>query len=174
MKIALIGNPNCGKTTLFNKITGSKNPVGNRAGVTVSVTEKAVGDNTFADLPGIYSIDKAVNEESISASYLDGNVGLILNVIDARYLSRSLYLTSQLLTLGIPVVVLLNMSEKTEKNGGKIDDKKLSSILGGPVKKLRKNEKNISMKWILPRCHFLIPPVMILSLRSCAASKSVL
>ena len=149
MKIALIGNPNCGKTTLFNKITGSKNPVGNRAGVTVSVTEKAVGDNTFADLPGIYSLDKAVNEESISASYLDGNVDLILNVIDARYLSRSLYLTSQLLTLGIPVVVLLNMSEKTEKNGGKTDDKKLSSILGCPVKKLRKNEKDFSSVFLL-------------------------
>ena len=149
MKIALIGNPNCGKTTLFNKITGSKNPVGNRAGVTVSVTEKAVGDHTFADLPGIYSLDKAVNEESISASYLDGNVDLILNVIDARYLSRSLYLTSQLLTLGIPVVVLLNMSEKTEKNGGKIDDKKLSSILGCPVKKLRKNEKDFSSVFLL-------------------------
>lgn len=144
MKIAFIGNPNCGKTTLFNKITGSKNPVGNRAGVTVSVSEKTIDNDVFADLPGIYSLKNAVSEESISASYLDGKVDLILNVIDVRYLSRSLYLTSQLLSLGIPVVVLLNMSEKTEKNGGYIDDKKLSSILGCPVKKLRKNERNFS------------------------------
>ncbi len=87
MRIALIGNPNCGKTTLFNKITGSKLPVGNRAGVTVAETEGTFGDDLIYDLPGIYSLTGSVNEETVAAAFLK-NADYVINVVDGNLLSR--------------------------------------------------------------------------------------
>lgn len=135
--IALAGNPNCGKTTLFNALTGSNQYVGNWPGVTVEKKEgqlKKHEDVTIADLPGIYSLSPYTLEEVVARNYLIGeHPDAILNIIDGTNLERNLYLTTQILELGIPVVIAINMMDVVKKNGDKIDLKQLSKRLGCPV-----------------------------------------
>ncbi len=141
MKIALTGNPNSGKTTMFNALTGRNEKVGNWAGVTVDKKEHAIKksystqENVIAvDLPGAYSMSPFTSEESITSSYVkQENPDAIINIVDATNLSRSLFFTTQLLELGIPVVVALNKSDINEKKETKIDVKALSEKLGCPV-----------------------------------------
>ncbi len=133
MRIAIIGNPNCGKTTLYNRITGSHDPVGNRMGVTVSVAEKVVGEHVLTDLPGAYSIVGGYNEETVTAKYLEEDIDIILNVVDVRFLERSLILTSQLVKKNLPTLVVLTMTDLFLKKGGNIDSVSLSEEIGLPV-----------------------------------------
>ena len=137
LKIALAGNPNCGKTTLFNGLTGSNQFVGNWPGVTVEKKEgklKGHKNVTIMDLPGIYSLSPYTLEEVIARSYLIGErPDAILNIIDGTNLERNLYLTTQLTELGIPVVVAVNMMDIVKKNGDKINIKELSRELGCEV-----------------------------------------
>ena len=137
MRIALAGNPNCGKTTLFNALTGSNQYVGNWPGVTVEKKEgklKNHDDVTITDLPGIYSLSPYTLEEVVARNYLLGeNPDAVLNIIDGTNLERNLYLTTQVLELGIPTVVAINMMDIVEKNGDKIDIRKLAKDLSVPV-----------------------------------------
>lgn len=137
VKIALAGNPNCGKTTLFNALTGSNQYVGNWPGVTVEKKEGKLKNNkdvTIMDLPGIYSLSPYTLEEVVSRNYLiNERPDAILNIIDGTNLERNLYLTTQLTELGIPVVLAVNMMDIVEKNGDKIDLDRLSSELGCEV-----------------------------------------
>ncbi|MBQ8490502.1 MAG: ferrous iron transporter B [Pseudobutyrivibrio sp.] len=137
IRIALAGNPNCGKTTLFNSLTGSNQFVGNWPGVTVEYKEgKYKGDKevTIVDLPGIYSLSPYTLEEVVSRNYLiDEKPDAIINVIDGTNLERNLYLTTQIVELGIPVVIAINMMDVVEKNGDKINANKLSEEIGVPV-----------------------------------------
>ncbi len=134
IRIALAGNPNCGKTTLFNALTGSNQFVGNWPGVTVEKKEgrlKGNKDVIITDLPGIYSLSPYTLEEVVARNYLIGErPDVILNIIDGTNLERNLYLTTQLVELGIPVVCAINMMDVVEKNGDKIDSKQLSEELG--------------------------------------------
>lgn len=143
MRIALAGNPNSGKTTMYNLLTGSNEHVGNWAGVTVDKRESSLKKNYCAtaieevvavDLPGAYSMSPFTSEESITSGYVKHeNPDAIINIVDATNLSRSLFFTTQLLELGIPVVVALNKSDITDKKETKIDVDKLSKELGCPV-----------------------------------------
>lgn len=137
IKIALAGNPNSGKTTLFNALTGSNQFVGNWPGVTVEKKEgKLKSDKTvtITDLPGIYSLSPYTLEEVVARNYiLDEKPDVILNIVDGTNLERNLYLTTQLLELGVPVVVAVNMMDVVNKQGGSINVKKLSSSLGCAV-----------------------------------------
>ena len=137
IKIALAGNPNCGKTTLFNALTGSNQFVGNWPGVTVEKKEgklKGHKDVVIMDLPGIYSLSPYTLEEVVARNYLiSERPDAILNIIDGTNLERNLYLTTQLVELGIPVVVAINMMDVVRKNGDRIDAAKLSNHLGVPV-----------------------------------------
>ena len=147
MRIALTGNPNSGKTTMFNALTGRNEKVGNWAGVTVEKKEHAIKksfstqENVIAvDLPGAYSMSPFTSEESITSSYVkQENPDAIINIVDGTNLSRSLFFTTQLLELGIPVVVALNKSDINEKKETKIDEKILSEKLGCPVIKTASN-----------------------------------
>ena len=134
IKIALAGNPNCGKTTLFNDLTGSNQFVGNWPGVTVEKKEgrlKGHNDVVIQDLPGIYSLSPYTLEEVVARGYLVGEKpDAILNIIDGTNIERNLYLTTQLIELGIPVVMAVNMIDLVRKNGDKIDLKRLSQELG--------------------------------------------
>ena len=134
IKIALAGNPNCGKTTLFNNLTGSNQYVGNWPGVTVEKKEgrlKGEKDVIIQDLPGIYSLSPYTLEEVVSRTYLvKEKPDVILNIIDGTNIERNLYLTTQLIELGIPVVMAVNMMDLVRKNGDKIDLAKLSAGLG--------------------------------------------
>ena len=134
IKIALAGNPNCGKTTLFNDLTGSNQYVGNWPGVTVEKQEgrlKGQKDVVIQDLPGIYSLSPYTLEEVVARGYLvNEKPDAILNIIDGTNIERNLYLTTQLIELGIPVVMAVNMIDLVRKNGDKIDLKKLSAELG--------------------------------------------
>lgn len=125
LKIALAGNPNCGKTTLFNALTGSNQYVGNWPGVTVEKKEgklKGHKEVVIQDLPGIYSLSPYTLEEVVARSYLVGEKpDAILNIVDGTNIERNLYLTTQLIELGIPVVVAVNMIDLVRKNGDKID-----------------------------------------------------
>ena len=137
LKIALAGNPNCGKTTLFNALTGSNQFVGNWPGVTVEKKEgklKGHKNVIVMDLPGIYSLSPYTLEEVVARNYLIGErPDAILNIIDGTNLERNLYLTTQLVELGIPVVIAVNMMDGVKKNGDKIDIKELSRELGCEV-----------------------------------------
>ena len=142
MRIALTGNPNSGKTTMYNALTGSSEKVGNWAGVTVDKKEHAIkkkyskGNRSIiaVDLPGAYSMSPFTSEESIASEYVrNENPDAIINIVDATNLSRSLFFTTQLLELGIPVVVALNKTDANAKKDNRIDVKALSEKLGCPV-----------------------------------------
>lgn len=137
IKIALAGNPNCGKTTMFNGLTGSNQYVGNWPGVTVEKKEgklKGNKDVTITDLPGIYSLSPYTMEEVVSRDYLiKDKPDAILDVVDSTNIERNLYLTTQLLELDSPVVIALNMIDVLKKKGDKIDVQKLSDELGVPI-----------------------------------------
>ena len=137
IKIALAGNPNCGKTTLFNALTGANQYVGNWPGVTVEKKEgrlKGHKDVVIQDLPGIYSLSPYTLEEVVSRTYLvKEKPDAILNIVDGTNIERNLYLTTQLIELGLPVVVAVNMMDLVRKNGDQIDAKKLGEALGCQV-----------------------------------------
>ncbi|WP_300696717.1 ferrous iron transport protein B [uncultured Clostridium sp.] len=132
--VALLGNPNVGKTTLFNSLTGSNQRVGNWAGVTVDKKEGFFDDFKIVDLPGIYAMDTFSNEEKISKEFLEnGQVDLILNIIDASNIDRNLYLTMQLKQFKKPIILAVNMINLAEKKGINIDYKKLEKLLNVTV-----------------------------------------
>ena len=137
LRIALAGNPNCGKTTLFNKLTGASQRVGNWPGVTI---DKKVGKirgsdgAELVDTPGIYSLSPYSPEEIVTRNFLlDEDPDAVINIVDATNIERNLFLTMQILDTGLPTVVALNMMDAVAKNGGSIDEKKLSEKLGCPV-----------------------------------------
>ena len=134
IKVALAGNPNCGKTTLFNCLTGSNQFVGNWPGVTVEKKEGKLKNNkeiTITDLPGIYSLSPYTLEEVVARNYLiEERPDIILNIIDGTNLERSLYLTTQLLELGIPTILAINMLDLLKKRNTRINIDKLSNELG--------------------------------------------
>ncbi|MDR1530579.1 MAG: 50S ribosome-binding GTPase, partial [Clostridiales bacterium] len=137
VKVALAGNPNSGKTTLFNGLTGSNQFVGNWPGVTVEKKEGKLRNNRdvdIIDLPGIYSLSPYTLEEVVARNYLiDERPDAILNIVDGTNLERNLYLTTQLTELGIPVVVAVNMMDIVRKRGDKINTVNLSKALGCKV-----------------------------------------
>ena len=137
LHVALAGNPNCGKTTLFNLITGQNGYVGNWPGVTVEKKEAKLSRDksvTITDLPGIYSLSPYSPEERVSRDYLmSGEPDVVIDVIDATNLERNLYLALQVVETGLPVVLALNMADLVEKNGDRIDTRALSARMGAPV-----------------------------------------
>ena len=158
MRIALTGNPNSGKTTQYNALTGRSERVGNWAGVTVDMKEspikKSFGDSKeiiMVDLPGAYSMSPFTSEESITSTYVrDENPDVIVNIVDATNLSRSLFFTTQLLELDIPVVVALNKVDINQKKGTKIDVEALSKNLGCPVvETIATDSSNAGLKQVI-------------------------
>ncbi len=142
MRIALAGNPNSGKTTVYNAITGSNEKVGNWAGVTVEKKEHVIKKTLYStseelvavDLPGAYSMSPFTSEENVTSEFIkSANLDAMINIVDATSLSRGLFLTTQLLELGIPMVVALNKADINKKKGIKVNEKKLSEQLGCPV-----------------------------------------
>ena len=140
IKIALAGNPNCGKTTMFNALTGANQYVGNWPGVTVEKKEgklkskKTKEEVIVTDLPGIYSMSPYTLEEVVSRDYvLKENPDVIIDLVDATNIERNLYLTTQLIETGVPVVIALNMADLLAKRGIKIDVKRLSMLLDCPI-----------------------------------------
>lgn len=137
IKLALAGNPNCGKTTMFNDLTGSSQYVGNWPGVTVEKKEgklRGHKDVIVTDLPGIYSLSPYTLEEVVTRNYIiDEKPDIIINLVDASNIERNLYLTTQLTEMGIPVIVALNMMDIVKKNGDRIDTEKLSAAIGCEV-----------------------------------------
>lgn len=157
MIFALAGNQNCGKTTLFNALTGSNQHVGNFPGVTVDQkmgSIKGAKNCSVVDLPGIYSIRPYTQEEIVSRDFiLDGKPDGIINIVDATNIERNLYLTLQLLELNLPMVLALNMMDEVRANGGTVNVKKLSESLGIPVIPISaaKNEgvSELADKWYM-------------------------
>ena len=140
-RFALAGNPNCGKTTLFNSLTGSTAHVGNWPGVTVDkrdgIYKKCAEPVAIVDLPGIYSLSPYTPEEVIARNYiLDEKPDCVINIVDATNLERNLYLTTQLLEMDVPIVIALNMIDEVEKAGDKLDEKELEKRIGIPVVKI--------------------------------------
>jgi Fe2+ transport system protein B len=136
MIAALVGNPNCGKTTLYNALTGGNRKTGNFPGVTVDVALGKLkgGDIEVADLPGIYSLSPFSGDEEAARAFLDGRrPDAVINIIDATNPVRSLYLTLELLEAGEPVIVALNMIDEVEESGGAVNSRRLSALLGAPV-----------------------------------------
>ena len=140
IRIALAGNPNCGKTTMFNALTGANQYVGNWPGVTVEKKEgklkskKVKEEVVVTDLPGIYSLSPYTLEEVVSRDYLlKENPDVIVDLVDATNIERNLYLTTQLIETGVPVVIALNMVDLLEKRGIKIDVARLSMLLDCPI-----------------------------------------
>ena len=150
IKIALAGNPNCGKTTLFNALTGSNQFVGNWPGVTVEKKEgrlKKHDDVVIMDLPGIYSLSPYTLEEVVARNYLiDERPDAILNIVDGTNLERNLYLTTQLTELGIPVVMAVNMMDIVRKSGDQININQLSQQLGCKLSLLRREAGDIACR----------------------------
>ena len=146
-RFALAGNPNCGKTTLFNSLTGSSAHVGNWPGVTVEKKDgtykKLAEPISIIDLPGIYSLSPYTKEEGISRNYiLDEKPDCVINIVDATNLERNLYLTTQLLEIDVPLVVAVNMMDVLDKNGDTLDVDELSKKLGVPVVKVSALKEN--------------------------------
>ena len=137
LTFALVGNQNCGKTTLFNQLTGSNQHVGNFPGVTVDRKDgviKGYPNSVVTDLPGIYSLSPYTNEEVVSRRFiLEERPSAIINIIDTTCIERSLYLTMQLMELGIPMVLALNMMDEIKNNHGAIRINEMESLLGIPV-----------------------------------------
>ena len=144
INVALFGNPNVGKTTVFNLLTGSNRYVGNWPGVTIDKKEGFLGkDIKIVDLPGIYAMDTFSNEEKVSKEFLEtGDVDVIVNIVDASNLSRNLYLTTQLMEFNKPIVILLNMLDVAESKGIYIDSDNLSKELGVTVVPIIAKKKN--------------------------------
>lgn len=156
-RFALAGNPNCGKTTLFNNLTGSTAHVGNWPGVTVEkkdgVYKKLKEPISIIDLPGIYSLSPYTSEEVISRNYiLDEKPDCVINIVDATNLERNLYLTTQLLEIDVPVVVAVNMMDVLEKAGDTLDEKVLEEKLGVPVVKISALEES-NLKELMERAY---------------------
>ena len=156
-RFALAGNPNCGKTTLFNNLTGSTAHVGNWPGVTVEKKDgtykKLKEPISIIDLPGIYSLSPYTNEEVISRNYiLDEKPDCVINIVDATNLERNLYLTTQLLEIDVPVVIAVNMMDVLEKAGDTLDEKLLEEKLGVPVVKISALEES-NLKDLMERAY---------------------
>ena len=165
MKVALVGNPNCGKTTLFNRLCGQSRPVGNRIGVTVDIAEGEFFDGKIYDLPGIYDIKNRRNEEKIASDFLlQKSVDLVINVVDSTHLCRSLFLTTRLINEKLPVVVALNLTDEANRKGIAIDCKSLSDLLGCPVYAISARKDKEFEKL------FTVPPVSNAAFPSDAAS----
>ena len=146
ISVALVGNPNTGKTTVFNALTGSKQYVGNWPGVTIDKKYGFINkDIKVVDLPGIYAMDTYSNEEKVSRNYLENeDVDLIINVVDATNLERNLYLTTQLMQFNKPILVLLNMMDIANKRGLNIDTEILGEKLGVSILAISaKNKKGL-------------------------------
>ncbi|HOP75253.1 MAG TPA: Fe(2+) transporter permease subunit FeoB [Bacillota bacterium] len=163
--IAVVGNPNCGKTTLFNGLTGGNQRIGNWPGVTVEKKEGQIfvagREVTLVDLPGIYSLSAQSEDERVARDYiLSGELGLVVNILDATNLERNLYLTTQLLEMNVPVLVVLNMMDLAENKGISIDLKELEKRLDCPVIGISAIEKidllalrkALTEAWLKPRC----------------------
>ena len=183
IKIALAGNPNCGKTTLFNNLTGARQYVGNWPGVTVEKKEgklKGHNDVTIQDLPGIYSLSPYTLEEVVSRQYLvEEKPDVILNIVDGTNIERNLYLTTQLMELGTPVVLAVNMMDLVRKNGDSIDVKKLAADLGIATIEISalKNESTtqaaeLAVKAAFPLSSSTTEAPMEFTPKSCLSTKS--
>ena len=153
-KICLVGNPNCGKTTLYNRLTGKREYTGNRTGVTVEekfAKYKKDKNTLIIDLPGTYSVKGDAPDERVVTAFLKNFGGVIVNVLDGTNLARNLMLTRELLSLNIPVVLAVNFSDEMEKQGIYLNEKKLGEIIGIPVVKISARKNNGIEKLIKTR-----------------------